>query len=121
MQARSNTVVTGLRGKMRKRGLSTLEVAGCAMAALCMALLAGFVFLAPERGDQPGSSVANALVFIAGSGTLYKQAETDAKAYLNMLNSAGPMAQAMDGVGGLPAPVAADGVRQLFNLQTGQP
>lgn len=121
MQGRSNTVVAGLRGKKRKRGLSTLEVAGCAMAALFMALLAGLVFYAPERGDQPGSSVANAMVFIAGSGSLYKQAETDAKNYLNMLNSAGTMAQAMDGVGGLPSPVAADSVRQLFNLQTVQP
>jgi hypothetical protein len=38
-----------------------------------------------------------------------------------MLNSAGAMAQAMDGVGGLPDPVAAEGIRQLFDLQAVQP
>jgi len=121
MQARRNTGAAGCRGKMRKRGLSTLDVTGLAMAALTMALLAGFVVFAPDRGNQPGSSVADAVVFIAGSGTLYNRAEADAKTYLDMLNSAGPMAQAMDGVGGLPDPVAADSVRQLFNLQAGQP
>ncbi len=121
MQARSKTVVMRCRREIRKRGLSTLEVAGCALAVLSMALVAGFVFFAPERGKQPGSAMSDAVVFIAGSGSLYKRAEADAKAYVNMMNSAGPMAQAMDGVGGLPNPVAADSVKQLFNLQSGQP
>ncbi|MCA3454299.1 MAG: hypothetical protein IOD05_08180 [Rhodobacter sp.] len=127
MQARRNngvasfTGVATFRGKMRKRGLSTLDLAGFALAALTMAVLAGLVFFTPERGDQPGSSVASSVVFFAGSGTMYKRAQADAKTYVDMLNTAGPMAQAMDGVGGLPSPVAAGGVSQLFNLQAGQP
>jgi hypothetical protein len=52
---------------------------------------------------------------------MYKETKADAQVYLDMLNSAGPMAQAMDGVGGLPDPVAAESIKQLFELQAVQP
>ena len=121
MQARSNRGVGAGRGATRHRGLSTLEVAGCATAALTIAILAGQYLVAPDQVQPQSSPVSDAMMFIAGSGTMYQRAQADAKTYLDMLNSAGAMAQAMDGVGGLPDPAAADSVRQLFNLPAGQP
>jgi hypothetical protein len=119
MKARSNRGVGAGRGAMRHRGLSTLEVAGCATAALAIAILAGQYLVAPDQVQPQSSPVSDAMVFIAGSGTMYQRAQADAKTYLDMLNRA--MAQAMDGVGGLPDPAAADSVRQLFNLPADQP
>ena len=121
MQARRNRGVGAGRGAMRHRGLSTLEVAGCATAALAIAILAGQYLMAPDRAQPQSSPVSDAMVFIAGSGTMYQRAQADAKTYVDMLNTAGPMAQAMDGAGGMPDPVAAESVKQLFNLQAGQP
>ncbi len=122
MQARSNRGVGAGRGATRHRGLSTLEVAGCATAALTIAILAGQYLVAPDQVQPQSSPVSDAMLFIAGSGTMYQRAQADAKTYLDMLNSAGAMAQqAMDSVGGLPDPAAADSVRQLFNLSADQP
>jgi hypothetical protein len=121
MQARSNRGLGAGRGATRHRGLSTLEVAGCATAALAMAILAGQYLVAPDPVQPQASPVSDAMVFIAGSGAMYQRAQADAKTYVDMLNTAGPMAQAMEGAGGMPDPVAAESVKQLFNLQAGQP
>jgi hypothetical protein len=52
---------------------------------------------------------------------MFKETKADAQIYLDMLNSTGPMAQAMDGVGGLPDKTAEESIKQLFNLQAVQP
>jgi hypothetical protein len=52
---------------------------------------------------------------------MYKETKADAQTYLDMLNRAGPMAQAMDGVGGLPDTTAEKSIKQLFDLQAVQP
>jgi hypothetical protein len=87
------------------------------MASCSLALVTTLLAWPGNSADPAPSLISNAFVFIAGSGALYKQTKADAQVYLDMLNSAG----AMDGVGGLPNPVAAEGIKQLFDLQAVQP
>ncbi len=98
-----------------------MKTFGWVMASCSLALVITLLAWPRNSADPAPSLISNAFVFIAGSGVLYKQTKADAQVYLDMLNPAGPMAQAMDGVGGLPNPVAAEGIRQLFDLQAVQP
>jgi len=98
-----------------------MKTFGWVMAACSLALVIALLAWPRNSAEPAPSAISDAFVFIAGSGAMYKETKADAQVYLDMLNSAGPMAQAMDGVGGLPDPVAAEGIRQLFDLQAVQP
>jgi len=98
-----------------------MNILGGLMVACSLALVIALLAWPRDSAETAPSPISDSFVFIAGSGTMYKQTKADAQIYLDMLNSASPMAQAMDGVGGLPDPVAADGIKQLFDLQAAQP
>jgi hypothetical protein len=98
-----------------------MKILGWVMAAFSLILVIGLLVWPRDSTKQAPSPISDAFVFIAGSGAMYKETKADAQVYLDMLNSAGPMAQAMDGVGGLPDPVAAESIKQLFELQAVQP
>jgi hypothetical protein len=98
-----------------------MKVLGWVMVACSLALVTALLAWPRDSAEQAPSPLSDAFVFIAGSGAMYKETMADAQIYLDMLNSAGPTAQAMDGVGGLPDPAAAEGIRQLFDLQKVQP
>ena len=98
-----------------------MNILGGVMVACSLALVIALLAWPRDSAEPAPSPISDAFVFIAGSGAMYSQTKADAQVYLDMLNSAGPMAQAMDGVGGLPDPVAADGIKQLFDLQAAQP
>jgi len=98
-----------------------MKVLEWVMVACSLALVIAMLVWPRNSAEPAPSPLSDAFVFIAGSGAMYKETKADAQVYLDMLNSAGPMAQAMDGVGGLPDPVAAEGIKQLFDLQRVQP
>ena len=98
-----------------------MKILGWVMAACSLALVIALLAWPRDSAEPAPSPLSDAFVFIAGSGAMYKETKADAQIYLDMLNSAGPMAQAMDGVGGLPDPVAAEGIRQVFDLRTVPP
>ena len=98
-----------------------MKILGWVMTAFSLILVIGLLVWPRDSTEQGPSPISDAFVFIAGSGAMYKETKADAQTYLDMLNSAGPMAQAMDGVGGLPATTAEEGIKQLFNLQSVQP
>lgn len=98
-----------------------MKILGWGMVACSLALVIALLAWPRDSAEQAPSPLSDAFVFIAGSGAMYKETKADAQIYLDMLDSAGPMAQTMDGVGGLPDPVAAEGIRQLFDLQKVQP
>ena len=98
-----------------------MKILGWVMAAFSLILVIGLLLWPRDSTEQAPSRISDAFVFIAGSGAMYKETKADAQIYLDMLNSAGPMAQAMDGVGGLPATTAEKSIKQLFDLQAVQP
>ena len=98
-----------------------MKILGWVMAAFSLILVIGLLVWPRDSTEQAPSRISDAFVFIAGSGAMYKETKADAQTYLDMLNSAGPMAQAMDGVGGLPDSVAEESIKQLFDLQAVQP
>jgi hypothetical protein len=98
-----------------------MNILGGIMAACSLALVIALLVWPRNSAEPAPTPISDAFVFIAGSGAMYKETKADAQVYLDMLNSAGPVAQTMDGVGGLPDPVAAEGIKQLFDLQAVQP
>jgi hypothetical protein len=98
-----------------------MKILGWVMVGCSLALVIALLAWPRDSAEQAPSPLSDAFVFIAGSGAMYKETKADAQVYLDMLNSASPMAQAMDGVGGLPDPAAAEGIRQVFDLQRVQP
>ena len=98
-----------------------MKILGWVMAACSLALVIALLAWPRDSAEPAPSPLSDAFVFIAGSGAMYKGTKADAQIYLDMLDSAGPMAQTMDGVGGLPDPVAAEGIRQVFDLRTVPP
>lgn len=98
-----------------------MNILGGILAACSLALVIALLAWPRNSAEPAPSPISDAFVFIAGSGAMYRETKADAQVYLDMLNSAGPMAQAMDSVGGLPDPVAAEGIKQLFDLQAVQP
>jgi hypothetical protein len=114
-----------LRLKRRMRGLATGEVVGSALVAVGLALVTGLLAAAPDRSGGGTDSVAQSLLLLAGLDDLHKQAETDAKTYLQtydgMLDPAGPIAEAMSSAGAVVDPTALDNIRQLLELQAVQP
>lgn len=98
-----------------------MNILGGVMAACCLALIIA-VLAWPRTSAEPASSpISDAAVFIVGSGALYTETKADAQIYLDLLDRTGSVAQALDGAGGLPDAVAADSIKQLFELQAGQP
>lgn len=98
-----------------------MKIPGWVMAACSLALVIALLAWPRDSAEPAPSPLSDAFVFIAGSGAMYKDTKADAQIYLDLLNSAGPLAQALDGVGGLPDPVAAEGIRQVFDLRTVPP
>jgi hypothetical protein len=98
-----------------------MKILGWVMAACSLALVIALLAWPRDRAEHAPSPLSDAFVFIAGSGAMYKETKADAQIYLDLLNSAGPLAQALDGVGGLPDPIAAEGIRQVFDLRTVPP
>ena len=98
-----------------------MNILGGVMAACSLALVIALLAWPRDSAGPAPSPISDAFVFIAGSGAMYQQAKADAQVYLDMLNSAGPMAQALEGAGGLPDPGAAEGIQQLFDLPAVQP
>ena len=98
-----------------------MKIPGWVMAACSLALVIALLAWPRDSAEPAPSPLSDAFVFIAGSGAMYKETKADAQIYLDLLNSAGPLAQALDGVGGLPDPVAAEGIRQVFDLRTVPP
>lgn len=98
-----------------------MKILGWVMAACSLALVIALLAWPRDSAEPAPSPLSDAFVFIAGSGAMYKDTKADAQIYLDLLNSAGPLAQALDGVGGLPDPVAAEGIRQVFDLRTVPP
>ena len=95
------------------------------MAALGLALVTGLLAAPQDQTGGSTDSVAQTLLLLVGLDDLYKQAETDAKAYMKtydeLLDPAGPMAEAMSSVGTVVDPTALDNIRQLLDLQAVQP
>ena len=109
----------------RLRGLGTTDVVGCALAALGLALVTGLLAAPQDQTGGSTDSVAQTLLLLVGLDDLYKQAESDAKAYMKtydeLLDPAGPMAEAMSSLGAVVDPTALDNIRQLLDLQAVQP
>lgn len=106
--------------RARQRGIGTLDLVAGAAAILGAAVVAALLIWSPDAERTASGPISGTLVFMVGSGGLYKQAEGDAKVYLDMLNSAGPMAEAMGSVGASTGPMAGPSIARMFDLPAGQ-
>ena len=113
------------RQTRRMRGLGTGEVLGSALVAVGLALVTSLLAAPSDQSGGGTDSMAQTLLLLAGMDDLYKQAEADAKTYMTtydeLLDPAGPIAEAMDSVGAVVDPTALDNIRQLLDLQAVQP
>jgi hypothetical protein len=105
-------------GRRRLRGLAGTDIAGIVLGLAGAALVAGLLLWEP---DSEGTTLSQAVSLIAQSGTLYKEAEGNARLLLDTMNSSGEAAQAMEQAGGLPDTEGAQAVGRLFRLEGSAP
>lgn len=112
----------GRRGAARRqRGLGALDLVAGGVAILGVVAVVVLLVWSPNgKRKTPSGPIAATLVFLVGSGSRYEEAEGNAKAYLDMLNPEGPMAEAMGNVGSATGPMAGKSIGGLFNLPTDQ-
>jgi len=113
---------TGESGAARRqRGLGPLDVVAGSVAILGLVAVVLLLVWSPDgKRTTPNDPIAATLVFLVGSGSRFREAEGNAKAYLDMLNPKGPMAEAMGTVGSATGPMAGKSIGGMFDLPTDQ-
>jgi hypothetical protein len=104
----------------RQRGLTSTEVVVIFAAALLIGLII-ILSSGPPSDGKPRGIMSDTAVFMMGSMPLYEQAQTNVRAYLDMLNTSGQMAESVGTTGAVTGPIDGKSVGELLNVSSDMP